>query len=171
MKASFLPPVYTLSVWFSFFFLYFLFCIVIYQLTNNGVLVSGEHEGTQPYMYFCSVSSFVAFLFQIPHIRAVAQHFSFSAFTRRERAHGSRQAVRVAADGIIPVFSWLSSALHARATSSSIPLLMDFQVLRRLGRCQQCCSEHRGCVYPFGACFSPDICAGGGLQGHVVVLF
>ena len=53
--------------------------------------------------------------------------------------------VRVAADGIIPVFSWLSSApLHAHATSSSIPLLMDFQVLPRLGRCQQCCSEPGG---------------------------
>ena len=26
-----------------------------------------------------------------------------------------------------------------------------------------------GCVYPFGSCFSPDICPGVGLQGHMVV--
>ena len=71
--------------------------------------------------------------------------------------------VRVAADSIIPVFSWLSSApLHARATSSSIPLLMDFQVLPRLGRCQQCCSEPGGgCVSFRSMLFSRYMCRRG----------
>ena len=45
-----------------------------------------------------------------------------------------------------------------------------FRLLPHLGHCKQCCSEH-GCVYPFGSWFSPDTCAGVGLQGHVVVLF
>ena len=28
-----------------------------------------------------------------------------------------------------------------------------------------------GCMYPFGSCFSLDICPGVGLQGHMVALF
>ena len=33
-----------------------------------------------------------------------------------------------------------------------------------------CAAVNTGCVHPFGSCFSPDICPGVGLQGHVVAV-
>ena len=46
-----------------------------------------------------------------------------------------------------------------------------FRLLPCLGNCKQCCSEHWGCIYPFGPYFPRDICLLVGLLGHKVALF
>ena len=43
-----------------------------------------------------------------------------------------------------------------------------FMLFPCLGSCKQCYKDTLGSIYPFGWCFSLDICPAVGLQGHMV---
>ena len=52
-----------------------------------------------------------------------------------------------------------------------IPLSMAIEVASMFWLLYTVLQWTSGYIYPFGSCFSPDICPGVGLQGHMVALF
>ena len=71
------------------------------------------------------------------------------------------RSIFVAANGIISFFfdGWV--ILHCiYALHFLYPFLYrwSFKLLPCLGYRKQCCNETMKCMYPFGSCFSPDLC-------------
>ena len=104
-----------------------------------------------------------------PHVRN-AVHLSFSVWLTSLSMTLSR-SIHVAADGIISLFG-SRVIFHCVHVPRLYPFLCQwtFRLLLCLGYCKQCCNEPWGYRYPFGSCFSQDMCPGVGLQDHTLFL-